>query len=88
MGWRLEFSKEAAQNLERLDKPVYARIIAFAEELLTLPNPRLRGKPLTGPLGVFWSYRIGDYRMLCSIKDDLLVIEVVKIGHRSKVYRR
>lgn len=35
----------------------------------------------------FWSYGVGDHRLLCELRDDVLVVLVVEIGHRSKVYR-
>ena len=49
-------------------------------------DPRLTGKALRGPLGELWRYRIGDYRVICEIKDSDLVVLVVHTGHRSSVY--
>jgi mRNA interferase RelE/StbE len=49
-------------------------------------DPRLSGKPLKGELGVFWRYRVGDYRILCEIRDDELIILAATIGHRREVY--
>ncbi|WP_269707337.1 type II toxin-antitoxin system RelE family toxin [Klebsiella pneumoniae] len=39
-----------------------------------------------GELGEFWRYRVGDYRVLCEIRDDELVILAATIGHRREVY--
>ena len=49
-------------------------------------DPRQLGKPLKGELGEFWRYRVGDYRILCEIRDDELVILAATIGHRREVY--
>jgi mRNA interferase RelE/StbE len=46
------------------------------------------GKPLNGKLGTFWRYRVGDYRLICSIEDEKVTIVVVPIGHRREVYRK
>lgn len=49
---------------------------------------RIYGKGLSGNHSGEWRYRVGDYRILCIIKDDVLVVEVFSIGHRSDVYKR
>ena len=38
-------------------------------------------------LGVYWSYRVGDYRVICDIHDNVLTVEVIRIGHRSYIYK-
>lgn len=45
------------------------------------------GKALTGPLGSFWRYRVGEYRVICDIQDGRLRVLVVQIGNRREVYR-
>jgi mRNA interferase RelE/StbE len=57
------------------------------ERLAPLDDPRSTGKALTGPLGGLWRYRIGDYRVICSIEDAILRILVVEAGHREDIYR-
>jgi len=57
------------------------------ERVAVLENPRQLGKALKGPLGEFWCYRVGDYRILCDIQDRLVTILVVEIGNRREVYR-
>ncbi|RNJ10284.1 type II toxin-antitoxin system RelE family toxin [Escherichia coli] len=46
----------------------------------------LSRKPGAVQLGEFWRYRVGDYRILCEIRDDELIILVATIGHRREVY--
>jgi len=52
-----------------------------------LDDPRSVGDALTGPLGDFWRYRYGDYRIVADIQDRVLKIMVVKVGNRKEVYR-
>ncbi len=52
-----------------------------------LTDPKVRGKRLSGNLAEFWRYRVKDYRVLCKIEDDVLVILVVEIGDRKNVYK-
>ena len=54
--------------------------------IAVLDDPRQSGKSLKGELGEFWRYRVGDYRILCEIRDDDLVILAATIGHRRDVY--
>lgn len=49
-------------------------------------DPRLFGKPLRHVLAGLWRYGIQDYRILCQIQDERLVVLVVAVGHRSSVY--
>ena len=85
--WRIEYSDRARRQLRKLDKPIRERIREFIKSIPQLENPRSKGDPLSGPLGEFWRYRVGDYRVVCDIQDNVLTVEVVKIGHRGDVYR-
>lgn len=53
---------------------------------MSLEDPRDAGKALTGNLRTYWRYRVGDYRVICEIRDTELVIVAVEIGHRREVY--
>ena len=87
MVWRVEFLPDAEKQFSKLDRPVQRRIAAFLRERVAIDeNPRRLGDALEGPLSGFW--RVGDYRLLCRIEDDCIVVVVVQIAHRSKVYRR
>lgn len=87
MAWKVNLSIEAEKQLASLDKTVRKKIAAFIDRLPLYPSPRSIGKPIKGALSGRWRYRAGDYRLICSIRDDVLVIEVIKIGHRSDVYK-
>ena len=55
--------------------------------LATMEDPRSAGKPLTGAMGGFWRYRVGDYRIICEVRDGNLRVLVVRVGNRREVYR-
>lgn len=87
-GWKIEFAASAEKALRKLDRQSARRIAAFIDTRLEgTDNPRKVGKPLQAALGDYWSYRVGDYRLICELKDATLRVLVVKIGHRSDVYR-
>jgi mRNA interferase RelE/StbE len=87
--WRIEVSETAEKQLAKLDKPVAKRLRAFLlERLAILDDPRSIGQALKGSeLGEFWKYRVGDWRIICQIKDDKILITVVRLGNRREVYR-
>ncbi len=89
MAWKIELSAQAARELDKLDPPQAKRILKFlSERLAPLQNPRSIGQALRGSeLGEFWKYRVGDYRLICKIEDDRVLILVLRIGHRREVYR-
>lgn len=89
MAWKVELSSLAQKNLDQLDKQIARRVLSFLRErIIPLDDPRSIGEALKGSrLGEFWKYRVGDYRIICSIEDDALRILVVRIGNRREVYR-
>ena len=88
MAWTIDYTQSAKNNLKKLDKSVARRILAFMDNRVAKhEDPRTLGKSLTGSLGILWRYRIGDYRIICEIQHSAVRILVVRIGHRSEVYR-
>jgi mRNA interferase RelE/StbE len=88
LAWTIEYAKTARDQLRKLDKAVARRIVEFIEKRVALrDNPREIGKALSGPLGDLWSYRVGDCRVLCDIRDGVLTILVLQVGNRREVYR-
>lgn len=89
MVWRIEFDEPVKKQLTKLDRQIAKRITTFLRErVATLDNPRMIGEALTGSrLGEFWKYRVGDYRILCRLEDDILRVFVIKVGNRREVYR-
>ena len=96
MAYNVELSAEVDRELGRLDPQQAKRILKFLHERVTrLDDPRgvekaLRGsgKALSGSrLGEFWKYRVGDYRLICKIEDNRLVVLVLRVGHHREIYR-
>jgi mRNA interferase RelE/StbE len=86
MTWIVNLDSRAAKTLKAIDKPTKQRIESFINQLTLTANPRATGKALQGQLADYWCYRIGDYRLICHIKDGELIILVIKFGHRKDVY--
>jgi len=88
LGWCVEFSDSAVKALKKIDPQAAHRILRFIRErILAADDPRSHGKPLKGELRTYWRYRVGTYRLICHIEDDALRVLVIRISHRSKVYR-
>ena len=75
------------KQLKKLDAAISKRVLDYLEQVELLDNPRSRGKALTSNLAGLWRYRVSDYRILCRIRDDELIITVIEIAHCSTVYR-
>ncbi len=88
MSWTVEVMPRALKALKKMDKPTARVIRDELREIEGLDDPRSRGKALTGNLRGLWRYRVGDYRVICDILDDELVVLAIEIAHRSEVYRR
>ncbi|HEX4424773.1 MAG TPA: type II toxin-antitoxin system RelE/ParE family toxin [Terriglobales bacterium] len=87
-GWRIEINRTAERQIKKLGRSVQRTIIRFLKErLILLDNPRQLGKPLRGEKGELWRYRVGDYRLVCDIRDEKLTVLLVQVGHRKEVYR-
>lgn len=89
MAWTVKFSGDALKQLKKLDAHQSKRIINYlTQRVLSNSQPRSLGKELSGNLSPLWRYRVGDFRMICELKDDILVVLVLKVGHRKNVYKR
>lgn len=87
LAWKVEVSESAAKELKKIGSSNASRIIKYLRKLESTPNPREQGKSLKGALRELWRYRVGDYRILCEIKENELIILTLKIGHRKDIYR-
>ena len=89
MAWRIRLSDTAEKQLSKLDRKVAKRIYNFLRDRIAkLDDARSLGEALRGSrLGEFWKYRVGDYRIITSIEDDVLTILVIAIGNRKDIYR-
>jgi mRNA interferase RelE/StbE len=88
MIWIIEFDPSAVKELDKLDPQQAKRILRFLfDRVAHLDDPRSIGEALKGSrFKTLWKYRVGDYRIITSIEDNVTRILVVKIGDRKEVY--
>lgn len=88
MGWKVEIADVAENQLKRLDPPMRNRILDYLfDRIQGCKNPRHFGEPLKANRAGLWRYRVGDFRVICEIQDDRLVVLAIAIGHRREVYK-
>jgi len=85
--YHVVYTKQSLKQLKKMDKFI-ARMIKdwLTKHLDDCENPRIWGKPLSANRSDQWRYRIGDYRVLSIIEDDVVTVHVIEIGHRSDIY--
>ena len=76
MAWKIEITREAEKELARIDRQEAKRIISSLRNRAAL-NPRQWGKALQGDLSGLWRYRVGNYRVLCEIRDAEVTVLVI-----------
>jgi mRNA interferase RelE/StbE len=87
VAYKVRLSKHAAKAVLKLDAGQRQIISKWIEKNLEgCADPRATGKPLKGTLSGLWRYRVGSYRLIARIHDDIVVIEIVNIGPRDTVY--
>ena len=88
MIWKIEFEREAEKDLKHIDKQQVKRILKYLYERIASPDdPRRFGEPLQYNLAGLWKYRIGNYRLIAEIQDNVMTVLVVRVGHRKEIYR-
>ena len=89
MKYKVILSEKARKALKKLDKHTSSLIIGWIEKNLEgCKNPREHGKgPTANRIGQ-WRYRIGDYRLICKIQDEKVIILVLDVGHRKIIYKK
>ena len=89
MSYKVETTARFDKEFKKLDHYTKKMVRAWIEKnLVYCDDPRAHGKALSANLSGKWRYRIGDYRLICVIEDDRLVILALTIGHRSEIYSR
>lgn len=85
--YAVETTARFDKEFKKLDKYTQRMLKAWiVKNLVNCENPRAHGKGLTANRSGQWRYRIGDYRLICDIQDDRLVILALAIGHRRDIY--
>lgn len=87
MNWVYKFDERALKELKKLDRQAQREIIAYLDKRIAgRLDPKRFGKPLRAGLSGLWRYRIGNYRLVCQIKEREFVVLVLTAGHRKNVY--
>lgn len=86
--YEIELSERFKKEFRKLDKYTQRMLRAWIDKnLVGCTDPRQHGKGLTANRSGQWRYRIGDYRIICHIEDERLVILALSVGHRREVYK-
>ena len=86
--YSVQLSDDALKDLKKIDKHQARIILAWVRKNLEgCDNPRLHGKALKHNRSQEWCYRVGSYRLIADIQDNIVTIEIINVGHRREVYR-
>ena len=86
--YSVDYTRAAEKLLDKMDPRNRGVIMSWVDNKLEgCADPRAYGSSLSGDRSGEWRYRVGDYRILAKIYDDTVVVQVFKVGHRSKVYK-
>ena len=87
MTYSVETTARFDKEFKKLDRYTQRMLKSWIEKnLVGCSDPRLHGKGLTANRAGQWRYRIGDYRLICEIKDNDLSIQALTLGHRTDIY--
>lgn len=88
MKFQILFSENFNKEFKKLDHYTQIMVISWIDKhIVGSNNPRSTGKALTNNLKGLWRYRIGDYRLICEIHDNELIVLALAIGHRREIYK-
>jgi len=84
LSYTLKIDDKVFKDLKKIDRTWQKRILSKMKTIL-IEDP-YSGKKLVGNLSPFWRLRVGDYRIIYAIEEDIVTVEVVKVRHRKEVY--
>ncbi|MHB9782619.1 type II toxin-antitoxin system RelE family toxin [Streptococcus sp. 10F2] len=88
MTYRLVVSEEVKKQLKKMDKHVRLMLVKDMKKRLDgLENLRQIGRALVGNKKGLWRYRLGNYRIICDIRDNEMIVLAVEVGHRKEIYK-
>jgi mRNA interferase RelE/StbE len=87
LAWRVRLRGSAEKELAKLPRDVQVRILDYLDGVCG--DPRAKGRPMKvgrrdPPL---WRYPVGDYRLICHLRNENNTVLVLRVGHRREVYR-
>ena len=88
MTYQVEVTTRFEREFKKLDRYTQRIIKSWIDKnLVNCADPRQHGKALTANRSGQWRYRIGDYRLICQIQDQELIILALSVGHRREIYQ-
>ncbi len=90
--YSIDFSERAKKQLKKLPKQIAQKIVSKIEKLEQNPKPNgykqltnfeLENNPFDSPL---YRIRVGDYRAIYTIEEEVLIVLVLQIAHRKEIY--
>lgn len=85
--YKVRLERLAQKNLKKMDKNDSRIIMAWiSKNLVNCEDPYVHGKSLQGNLKGKWRYRVGNYRLICNIDDEKVIILILEAGHRREIY--
>jgi mRNA interferase RelE/StbE len=84
-GYQIQIAPSAVRQLRKLPQSVQERIVRRVEALAADPRPRGSVK-LEGEADLY-RIRVGVYRVVYQVRDNELIVLVLRVGHRRDVYR-
>ncbi len=89
MSYTIKTTERFDKEFKKLDRATQRLIGNWIQKnLVTNKNPKEKGKGLTSNRSGQWRYRIGDYRLLCTIEEEELLITTISVGHRKDIYKK
>jgi mRNA interferase RelE/StbE len=87
LAWTIRVDARAAKDIGSLDRSIQRKIFKYLQaRLATADDPESMGKALSGPLTGLWRYRVENYRLVCRIARNEVLIVVLAVGHRKDIY--
>lgn len=88
MAWKIEVTDTALKEIKKLGPQASKLIFNFLDQRLAhMDDPSALGEELKHELSGYWRYRIGDWRLICELKEERLIVLVLRAGHRREVYK-
>lgn len=88
MAYKVVLSSTAEDDFAKLDKSIQQRIFKYLKKIEEREDPRTLGEQLQENLSAYWKFRVGDYRLVAEIKDDILIVLMLAVGHRRDIYKK
>lgn len=87
MTWKIQFDTKAAKGLKKLNKNSQNSINDYLKnKVLKCNHPKDLGKQLKHEYAGLWRYRVGKYRIICNIEEDILVVLILRVAIRDEAY--